>query len=918
MFVLIFFSVFLRLGGFLLNVTVGSIFGSGAESDVYFFVCQTLIYGFFYASSMKILTPVIVPLFIQQLNEKGEAAAWDFANTVLNLVVLITGAMALAGIIAARPIVDTLAGGFEPQRVQLAVTVLRLALPGAVGLVLSFVLFSLLNSYKIFSYPGAAEAAQKLVWVACVILLSKILKLGLPGAAVGLLIGCCVQVVIAMAGLRNKLTLYRPGLPLVRAKRLGIELFWASAAAGVFFIFLAIIRSSFAGRPQLRKFEHLSIMLAAVPCVCLWGLWLWKRAGNKQSVMARFAALMAPLVIGTALARLRDFTTYYFQSYTPEGVYSDILFAKKVGDLPTLMVAYTLGVAMFPFLCEMAVKKDRQAFADILTKTLLMLALGFIPVTIGTILLAQPVVELVYDRGNWEPFHVAQTATALQIYVLGLVCYAAEHVLMQSFFSMQRMWWPSVVGVIATVIHFVILAVPILLLKYDAPMEIFLPVALSYPLSRMAKEIILLFVLRAKIPILPFKSTVIFTARLGVSCVLMTVAVIMVERFVSPRIPIAEHRRWKVQLDNAEPAPASWFSRNAISQHAAIEDGQRMVKLSFRKRAGRTWVIERDLKNLRLPPIKSIQLTWRSPETRNLDVSVNLVDSSGRRIQTARDEELLILTGPTEGAGVFTPISPIKTATGAIIELSWTGEEAADSKNEFEFDIIECVINGEDDEMEIDPPDWDYRGECAIAAIEEQPGILIASEQGNPFAELDVESHDLSGSTMLRFKAASPESAASSLKVELLTADGKSFQNDAALIKNVWTQFDLPLSSFKLADAVADKMSVDPSKISEIRFSLTGDSANLAQNLALTSISFYRPGDVLYEVLKVIRIAIASGVGAMVFFISIFALRTPEALEIVVWIRNRGWKMRGEIKKRAKGSGGESPNASASGAMGEP
>jgi len=134
---------------------------------------------------------------------------------------------------------------------------------------------------------------------------------------------------------------------------------------------------------------------------------------------------------------------------------------------------------MFPYLCELAGKKDMSALGGVVAKAMRMLALGFVPLTVMTIILADPVCRLVLDRWDWADVHLHYTALALGLLSLGMVMYALEYVIMQGYFSLQRMWTPALMGIAATFFQFAFLAVPIYALGYDFPVHIFFLTALA-------------------------------------------------------------------------------------------------------------------------------------------------------------------------------------------------------------------------------------------------------------------------------------------------------------------------------------------------------------------------------------------------------------------------------------------------------
>jgi putative peptidoglycan lipid II flippase len=64
---------------------------------------------------------------------------------------------------------------------------------------------------------------------------------------------------------------------------------------------------------------------------------------------------------------------------------------------------------------------------------------------VGLVVLADPIVSVLYERGAFDAVDRAQTAAALRAYGYGLLCYAALKVLQPAFYAMDRRWIPMIV-----------------------------------------------------------------------------------------------------------------------------------------------------------------------------------------------------------------------------------------------------------------------------------------------------------------------------------------------------------------------------------------------------------------------------------------------------------------------------------------
>ena len=512
MFVVLFFWVFWKLGGYIIAALVVRHFRSGATSDAYFFATQAVVYGLIFAPAMGILVPAFIPVFTEERVRHGEEAAWAFARSIFVVVLLGCGVIAALAYAFAGPATGILVRGFDPEARGLGVRMLRWLMPGAVLMVVFLLLRSLLHSYKVFAWPAAAEAAQKLLWVA--VFAAGVGLWGVRAAIAGFVVGSAAMAAVGALGLKERLPRLWRGGGAMSPARFGREALWALGfliGTGT-----ALWAAGALTRGALSKYRDLVLITVVLSAVLLYALLLWRRSRQRLGPMARFAALAAPLAVGSFFACYRNAVTFYFQSFTQEGMFTDMEAARKLVNFPIDLVALALSVAMLPYLCELAGRRDRALLGDVLTKALRMLAVGFVPLTVMTFVLADPVCRLVFDRGDRAAEHLRYTALALQLLSVALVVYAAERVLMQGFFSLQRMWAPALLGIAGAFVQVGLMVVPIYALGMDEPAQVFVLVAVSYPVSRAFKNGILLLLLRRHAPVLPIRESLAFAARLAV------------------------------------------------------------------------------------------------------------------------------------------------------------------------------------------------------------------------------------------------------------------------------------------------------------------------------------------------------------------------------------------------------------------
>jgi len=550
-FIIIFMWAFWKLGGFLMLQVVNGFYGKGPVLDAYTAIYKRVIYLFFFSSLLKVVQPAFMPLFAERRHRQGEKAAWDFANTVINLLMAMTTAGCVVGFIFAGEIVATLLPEFSPVQRQASAALLRWMIPGLLVMSFSIAALAILTSYKNFAYPSAADAVHKLTWAT-----TLFLTLGLFAAATAprvapavvggtFLAGCGAQAAVLLIGLRKHLRLYRFGFPALSAARLAGEVLWLLGAVAVCFSLgqlfglLAALPSTHPLHVGERSRQFMLLTLVVATAGGYAGT-LWFRARGRASVMARFGALTGPLLVGVVFARYRNLSETFFQSYLRAGRFGEAELARSVADLPTVLFGYALSIAMIPFLCDLAAQKRRGELGALVGRTLRFMALFFVPLTLVALVLSQPVMRLLWDhRGTWTAADLSFAGMALGILVLQIPWLAAENVLMQSFFSLQETVIPTATGIAFSVLQALGLyaAIEGFGLHEHAAVILFAAV----PIRVALKNVTLLLILRRRLRLQRPGELAAFAWRLSVVCIVTAVAAWFAFRVTARLMPIEPH-----------------------------------------------------------------------------------------------------------------------------------------------------------------------------------------------------------------------------------------------------------------------------------------------------------------------------------------------------------------------------------------
>jgi putative peptidoglycan lipid II flippase len=329
------------------------------------------------------LSSAFVPVF-SELLEKGERKrAWRVASSLFWLMLLGLGALTALFIILA-PLVIAPFGNPGGDK-QLAIGLSRVLFPIVVLLGISGVIVGILNSYEHFAVPALTPVFWNLAIIAGLVL-------GVPHAhsidaklyvyAVSIVIGTVIQVLLPLPWLRG------------RDGRLQVVLDWRDPA------------------------------------------------------VKRVFVLMVPVTIGLGLINFNLVVDSIFASrlINPDLAPTAIDKAFRIYMLPQGMFSVAVATVLFPSLSRLAARGDVDGFRHMVGLGLRQIAFLLVPASVVCAVLAEPIVRLLYQRGNFGPHQTPVVAGALAAFAAGLTFNGTMLMLNRAFFSLQSPWLPTAVA----------------------------------------------------------------------------------------------------------------------------------------------------------------------------------------------------------------------------------------------------------------------------------------------------------------------------------------------------------------------------------------------------------------------------------------------------------------------------------------
>ena len=341
------------------------------------------------------LSTAFVTIFSKTVATDGEAAAWRLANKVATLTAATLSAITVLGIALAPWLVAVLAPGFTGEKAVLTVTLTRVMYPFILLVSLAALVMGMLNARNVFGVPAMASSFFNLGSIIAGVLLGYWLD---PHFGTRAILGLAIGTLIGGA---LQLTVQLPVLG-----RLGYRY-----------------------QPDFH----------------------WRDPG-----VSSILRLMGPSVIAASTTQINVLVNSVFASELGNGPTFWLTVAFRLMQLPLGIFGVALGTVALPLLSRMAAAGNSAAFRSELARGMRLAFLMTIPASIGLMVLAEPIISVLYQHGRFGAYETAESAGALRFYAIGLCGYAALKVLVSAFYAIERRKTPMVVSFIAVLINLVL------------------------------------------------------------------------------------------------------------------------------------------------------------------------------------------------------------------------------------------------------------------------------------------------------------------------------------------------------------------------------------------------------------------------------------------------------------------------------
>jgi putative peptidoglycan lipid II flippase len=194
-------------------------------------------------------------------------------------------------------------------------------------------------------------------------------------------------------------------------------------------------------------------VLAQLPACRRTGISLWPSKKLFSPEVRDVARLMLPATVGASVYQITIFLGTLMASLLGEGSISWLFYADRVAQFPIGIFSIALASVLLPTLANASATSDSDRFRTALGDSLRFTSFIIIPTSAGMWALAEPITQLLFQRGSFSPHSTLMTANAIRALALGLWGTSCYSMISRAFIARKDTITPTFIGLCSLIMY---------------------------------------------------------------------------------------------------------------------------------------------------------------------------------------------------------------------------------------------------------------------------------------------------------------------------------------------------------------------------------------------------------------------------------------------------------------------------------
>ena len=251
-------------------------------------------------------------------------------------------------------------------------------------------------------------------------------------------------------------------------------------------------------------------VIIQIPALMQLGLLPRIKINTQHPGVRKVIYLMIPGIIAGGVSQINMLIDTVLASLLPTGSPSWLYVSDRLMQLPLGIFAIAIGTVILPRLSSLFVSEDKTSFSNTLDWSIKLVLIIGLPAVIGLVLLAEPIILILFERGEFNSGDSLQASYSLIALAFGLLAFMLIKILTPSFFARQQPKKPMYVALASMVLNAILAWMLGFNLGYGH-----IGLALASSISAFFTVLTLLFLLRKEKVYQPSSGWLIFWVRLA-------------------------------------------------------------------------------------------------------------------------------------------------------------------------------------------------------------------------------------------------------------------------------------------------------------------------------------------------------------------------------------------------------------------
>jgi putative peptidoglycan lipid II flippase len=292
--------------------------------------------------------------------------------------------------------------------------------------------------------------------------------------------------------------------------------------------------------------------------------------------------LMGPGTVGLAATQLNLMVNVILATRTGlTGAVSWLEYAFRLMYLPIGLFGVSIATAVLPAVSRHVVAKDTKGSRETIAHGVSLMLMMNVPATVGLIVLAVPIVRVIFERGRFTAADTLATAAALQFYAIGLIAYSVVRIASPTFYAIGKNRIPVIVSMLTVVVNAALNITLVREMGYTG-------LALGTSIAAIFNAAVLLVLLHRSLDGLNERSIFSSLVRIVLASAAMGAAAFFVDRWLSTLFPGDALFRQIVRVSGTIGSAVVVLALSAWALRIReFDEGRALVMRRFRRTASK-------------------------------------------------------------------------------------------------------------------------------------------------------------------------------------------------------------------------------------------------------------------------------------------------------------------------------------------